>query len=74
MANHTVTFSTPSLEIGKADIVFTIRKDKEKLGDLHISHGAAVWFPTGNSYGYKLSWSKLAALFVEHGIEKAEMR
>ena len=73
MATHKVTFSTPSLEIGRADLTLTIRQDKGKLGDLHISQGAAVWFPSGNSYGYKLSWSKLADLFVEHG-KKAETR
>ncbi len=74
MATHSVTFNPPSLELGKADIAFSIKKDDAKIGELRISNGAAVWFPASNTYGYKLSWSKLADLFQEHGTEKAEKR
>lgn len=74
MAQHTVTFQPPELEIGKADIVFDIDKDGSKFGELRISKGSAVWFPVNTSYGYKLSWSKLSELFQEHGSERAEKR
>ena len=74
LATHRVLLTTPPLEVGKADVRIDIRKDDEKLGELRISHGSAVWFPNGNTYGYKLSWSKIDELFVEHGQKKAELR
>lgn len=45
MAIHTVKFTLPERELGKADISFEVRKDKEKFGELKISNGSAVWFP-----------------------------
>ena len=74
MANHDVKLKFPDFTLGKADVAFTVRKDEEMLGELRISHGAPVWFPANTEYGYKLSWSKLDALFKEHGTHKAEKR
>ena len=74
MAIHKVTLNMPALEIGKSDVSFSIRKDSSKIGELRISNDAAVWFPANNSYGYKLSWQKLAELFEEYGTHKAEKR
>lgn len=74
MAVHKVSLGVPTVELGKADVTFSIRKDSAKLGQLHISNGAAVWFPANKQYGYKLSWAKLAQLFEEHGVEKAEKK
>lgn len=31
MATHTVKFTLPERELGKADITFEVRKDKEKI-------------------------------------------
>ncbi len=74
MAVHKVSLDFPTLELGKADVTFAVRKDATKLGQLHISNGSAVWFPANKQYGYKLSWAKLAKLFEEHGVEKAEKK
>ena len=74
MATHKVSVHIPTQDLGKADVVFSIKKDSSKLGELRVSNGAAVWFPTSNSYGYKLSWEKLAELFIEHGAAKAEKK
>lgn len=74
MATHRVLLTTPPLEIGRADVCLEIRRNDEKLGELKVSHGSAVWFPNGNVYGYKLSWSKIASLFEEHGQSRAEIR
>ncbi|MBX9719988.1 MAG: hypothetical protein K2X81_01230 [Candidatus Obscuribacterales bacterium] len=74
MATHDVKLQLPELGLGKSDVSFMVKKDDETLGELRISHGAAVWFPSGNSYGYKLSWTKLASLFEEHGTQRAEKR
>lgn len=74
VATHRVLLTTPPLEVGKADVRLDIRKNDEKLGELRVSHGSAVWFPNGNMYGYKLSWTKIDELFIEHGQKKAELR
>lgn len=73
MATHYVTIETPPLEVRRADINILVRKGSQKLGDLRISKGAAVWFPNGNSYGHKLSWSELANLFTQNG-KRSEIR
>ena len=70
MAQHEVDVKLPSLEMGKADAVFTVKQDHATLGALHISRGAVVWFPAGNSYGHKLTWASFAKLMVEKGTRK----
>lgn len=74
MAIHKVSLAVPTVELGKTDATFSVKKDSSKLGQLHVSHGAVVWFPANKQYGYKLSWAKLAQLFEEHGLEKAEKK
>lgn len=73
MAVHTVKFTLPERELGKADITFEIKKDGVKFGDLKISNGSAVWFPKHGKQGYRLSWSKVEEIFVEYG-HKVEKR
>ena len=67
MAAHEVDITLPTRELGRADAIFDVRANGAKLGALHISRGAVVWFPTGTTYGYKLSWSKFNDLMQEHG-------
>jgi hypothetical protein len=73
MANHKVSINLPKRELGRADATFEIDKDGEKLGELRISNGSAVWFPKNGPKGYKLGWTALNALFLEHG-KKCEKR
>ncbi|AVJ31901.1 MULTISPECIES: hypothetical protein [Stenotrophomonas] len=73
MATHKVHFTLPSRELGKADVSFAVRKDDDKFGELKVSNGSAVWFRADGKKGYRLSWSKLDALFAEHG-NKVEKR
>ena len=49
---HKVKMDVPTIEMGKADAVFSVKQDGETLGALHISRGAIVWFPAGNTFGY----------------------
>ena len=67
MAVHNVSFNIPTRELGKADVEFVVKKDNTKLGELHVSNGSVVWFPTGNSYGYKMPWADLGILLVQNG-------
>lgn len=70
MAAHEVDITLPKRELGRADAVFDVKTDGVTLGALHISRGAVVWFPAGNTYGYKVSWSKFADIMEENGARK----
>ncbi|CAJ2964276.1 Uncharacterised protein [Burkholderia pseudomallei] len=73
MATHTVKFTLPERELGKADITFAVKKDAEKFGELKISNGSAVWFPKNGKQGYRVGWTKLEEFFKESGV-KVEKR
>ena len=73
MAAHEVDITLPKRELGRADAIFDVKADGATLGALHISRGAAVWFPAGTTYGFKLGWQKLGELMQEHG-SKSESR
>lgn len=68
-----VSMQTQKVKVGRTDVIFTVREDRSKLGDLHISKGAAVWFPANAQKGYKVSWRELAAFMEEDG-ERCETR
>lgn len=70
MAAHEVDITLPKRELGRADAVFDVRADGATLGALHISRGAVVWFPAGNTYGYKIGWAKFSTLMQQHGSRK----
>lgn len=64
---HKVTFEIPSRPVGFADIVFVVRKNKKKFGELRISQGAVVWFPKLKWKARRLSWEQLDELAQSHG-------
>jgi hypothetical protein len=33
--------------------------DGETLGKLEVSKGALVWYPSGTTYGHKMTWTDL---------------
>jgi hypothetical protein len=53
--------------VGANDIVFEVREDNEKLGDLKVSQGNLFWLPSGYNYGRELGWREFAELAEEHG-------
>lgn len=73
MATHNVSFTLPERALGKADIVFEVKKDKKKLGELRVSNGSAVWFPKSAKQGYRMGWSEMSEFFVTKG-QKTERR
>ena len=64
---HDVDVKLPKIDLRRTDIVFDVKVDEATLGALHISRGAVVWFPAGNTYGHKLNLSKFAELMVDNG-------
>lgn len=73
MAAHEVDITLPKRELGRADAVFDVKADGNTLGALHVSRGAVVWFPAGNTYGYKVNWTKFSDLMEASGT-KSEAR
>lgn len=62
---HTVTFSLPTRDLGKADIDFWVKKDGKAFGKLEISKGAIVWYPRLTTNGHKASWSRFDELMED---------
>lgn len=56
---HDVTFEVPARPLGKKDLVFIVRQNRAKFGELRISRGAVVWIPADKSKGRRISWSQL---------------
>jgi len=67
MAEHRVDITLPKRELGRADAIFEVKSDGQVLGALHVSRGSVVWFPSGTTYGYKLSWWRFHELMEENG-------
>ena len=65
---HSVSMNIPKTQVVHTDVEFVIKKDSVLLGKLRISKGNIQWWPSGASKnGYRLSWSALADVFVQHG-------
>lgn len=67
MAKHDVGFEIPSMDLGKAAVSFSVKKDGKKIGTLKASKGSVVWVPVDHSYGHKIGWAELGELIETHG-------
>ena len=67
MPAHEVDITLPKRKLGRADAVFDVKADGVILGALHVSRGAVVWFPAGNTYGDKIGWAKFSAIMQKMG-------
>ncbi len=67
MAKHDVSFSIPKRELGKADVEFTVKRDRRAFGRLKVSNGTVVWIPKEKTYGYKVDWMKFDDFMKKNG-------
>ncbi|WP_324316369.1 hypothetical protein [Povalibacter sp.] len=67
MAQHDVSFTIPERSLGKADLEFKIKRDREMVGRLKVSNGTMVWVPKNAQYGYRINWVRFDELMREHG-------
>jgi len=68
MAEHTVEVKTPALEVGRADIVFTVRQDGQVHGRLKISKGGVEWMQRSDSKkAFHMSWNTFDRVLSEKG-------
>lgn len=70
MAEHTVDFEVPSRPLGNNDIVFDVRGNGLKVGELKISKGGVLWRPAGQRASFSMRWGKFDRLMQDHGRER----
>ena len=65
MPRHDVEMSIPTTKmVLHADVVFEIRADGEKLGELRVSQGTIDWYPRGVQRGVSLTWEQFDLLMA----------
>jgi hypothetical protein len=66
LPKHDVEMSIPTTKmVLHADVVFEVRSDEEKLGDLHVSQGSIDWYPRNARQPTTLSWEQFDRLMQE---------
>ena len=68
MAEHTVKFRTPALDVPKVDVFFRIKQDGRAFGRLRISKGGVEWMQRNDSKkAFHMNWERLDKNFVDYG-------
>ncbi|HBZ57879.1 MAG TPA: hypothetical protein DEO49_01835 [Sutterella sp.] len=66
-----IRWSQPESVLTREDIVFHVNEledgQQTRLGQLQISSGGIVWYPTNAKKGRKVSWNKLIEFMSENG-------
>jgi hypothetical protein len=66
MPSHDVEMSIPTTKmVLHADVVFEIRSDDEKLGELRVSQGSIDWYPANAKIPVKLTWEQFDRVMRE---------
>ena len=66
MPNHDIEMSIPTTKVVlNADVVFEVRSDDEKLGELHVSKGSIDWYPYLARTPVTLTWEHFDRLMRE---------
>jgi len=66
MARHDVEMRIPTTKmVLHADVVFEVRSDDEKLGELHVSQGSIDWYPRSSKKPRRLRWEQFDRLMDE---------
>lgn len=67
MARHEVEMRIPTTKmVMHADVVFEVRSDDEKLGELRVSQGTIDWYPRQAHTGTSLTWEQFDRIMSEH--------
>ena len=67
MARHEVEMSIPTTKmVLHADVVFEVRSDDEKLGELRVSQGTIDWLPRQAHLPVSLTWEQFDRTMSEH--------
>jgi hypothetical protein len=63
--------AVPEVAMTGRDVVFTIKSDGRKVGELHVSQGDLTWRPSRTSRTeYKVPWAQFDAWMRESGAKR----
>jgi hypothetical protein len=66
MARHEVEMRIPTTKmVLHADVVFEVRSDGEKLGELRVSQGSIDWAPRRTQTATSLTWERFDELMSQ---------
>jgi hypothetical protein len=66
LPKHDVEMSIPTTKmVLHADVVFEVRSDEEKLGDLHVSQGSIDWYPRNARQPTTMTWEQFDRFMQE---------
>ena len=66
MPRHELRMRQTARIVGETDVVFDIRSDGLKLGEVHISQGGIDWWPRNSKVHYhRLTWEQFSGLLEE---------
>lgn len=66
MPRHDVDMHIPTTKsVLHADVVFEVRSDDEKLGELRVSQGRIEWFSANHKSPTSLTWERFDGLMRE---------
>ncbi len=66
MPRHDVEMVIPTTKVVQhADVVFEVRSDEDKLGELRVSQGGIDWFPRHAQIPATLTWEQFDHLMQE---------
>jgi hypothetical protein len=66
MPRHDVEMRIPTTKmVLHADVVFEVRADDEKLGELRVSQGSIDWYPRSAQHPVSLTWEQFDRLMAE---------
>lgn len=68
MAEHSVKFKTPALDVPKVDVLFRVKQDGHAFGRLRISKGGVEWMQRSDSKkAFHMSWERFNQAFSQNG-------
>ncbi len=75
MARHKllVDIDVRKMEVRKKDIVFTVKQNDVKFGELRLLQGAVVWRGSHDQIGRKMGWTRFDQMMQEE-VRRAERR
>lgn len=65
-----VYVNAEGLEVKNRDVVFEIKGNEGKLGELRVSRGSVEWKPANYKYGFHLEWEAFDRLMQEQGDQR----
>jgi len=66
MPIHDVEMSIPTTKVVlHADVVFAVRSDQQKFGELRISKGGIDWYPANAQIPTRLTWEQFSRVMSD---------